>query len=334
MLAYAFQILKEQSYRKLASENFSNIDELCAAIIRKAISLLIKRGIGREYIEQSESLSLIRGRIEITQSIKTMSHINKKLICSYDDFSENSYTNKIIKTTIFHLLRRNIDSQYKKSLKRLISYFNDVDFIDINSINWNIKYNRNNQHYQLILYICYLFIKRLLQNKSDGKNKTMDFFDEQSMCRLYEKFILKYYQKEFPKISVKASKIPWVIENSNGNNSFLPDMKSDIMLSYENKVLIIDAKYYSQSTVKHFEIDRLHSSNLYQIFTYVKNKAYESPDTIVSGMLLYAKTNDTKITEPLRYTIAGNDIHIRTLDLNCDFNEIKGQLNEIAKLIE
>ena len=334
MLAYAFQILKEQSYRKLATENFYNIDELCAAIISKAISLLIKRGIGREYIEQSESLSLIRGRIEITQSIKTMSHINKKLICSYDDFSENSYTNKIIKTTIFHLLRKNIDSQYKKSLKRLIGYFNDVDFLDINSINWNIKFNRNNQHYQLILYICYLFINKLLQNKSDGKNKTMDFFDEQSMCRLYEKFILKYYQKEFPKISAKSSKIPWAIENTNANYNFLPDMQSDIMLTNKNKVLIIDAKYYSQSTIKNFDKDRLHSSNLYQIFTYVKNKAYESPDKIVSGMLLYAKTNDTKLIKPLNYKIAGNNIHIETLDLNCDFNEIKGQLNEIAKLIE
>lgn len=334
MLAYAFQILKEQSYRKLATENFSNIDELCAAIINKAMSLLIKRGIGREYIEQTEPLSVIRGRIEITQSLKTMSHINRKLICSYDDFSVNSYTNRIIKTTIFHLLRKNIDNKYKKSLKKLIGFLSDVEFLDINTINWNIKFNRNNQHYQLILHICYLFVNRLLQNKSDGKNKIMDFFDEQTMCRLYEKFILKYYQKEFPKITVKASKIPWAIENSNANYSLLPDMQSDIMLSKNDKVLIIDAKYYSQSTARNYDKDRLHSSNLYQIFTYVKNKVYESPDKKVSGMLLYAKTDDTKLTEPLHYKIAGNDIHIRTLDLNCDFNEIKGQLNEIAKLVE
>ncbi len=160
MLAYAFQILKEQSYRKLATENFNNIDELCAAIISKAMSLLIKRGIGREYIEQTEPLSLIRGRIEITQSIKTMSHINKKLICSYDDFSVNSNTNRIIKTTIFHLLRKNLDDKYKKSLKRLIGFLSDVDFLDINTINWNIKLNRINQHYQLSLHIWYLFINR------------------------------------------------------------------------------------------------------------------------------------------------------------------------------
>jgi len=31
--------------------------------------------------------------------------------------------------------------------------------------------------------------------------------DEQRMCRLYEKFILEYYRKEFPRISVNASQI-------------------------------------------------------------------------------------------------------------------------------
>lgn len=37
----------------------------------------------------------------------------------------------------------------------------------------------------------------------------MDFLDEQRMCRLYEKFILEYYRKEFPKITANASKIDW-----------------------------------------------------------------------------------------------------------------------------
>ena len=35
------------------------------------------------------------------------------------------------------------------------------------------------------------------------------FLDEQRMSRLYEKFILEYYRKEFPQISTSASRIPW-----------------------------------------------------------------------------------------------------------------------------
>ena len=38
MLAYAFQVLNEQGYRNLATEDFDNVAELCAAILARGIS--------------------------------------------------------------------------------------------------------------------------------------------------------------------------------------------------------------------------------------------------------------------------------------------------------
>ena len=55
----------------------------------------------------------------------------------------------------------------------------------------------------------------------------------------------------------------------------LPVMQSDIMLQRDDRVLIIDAKYYEHSMQVQFNKHTLHSANLYQIFTYVKNKEYE-----------------------------------------------------------
>ncbi len=45
-----------------------------------------------------------------------------------------------------------------------------------------------------------------------------------------------------------------------------------IMLSHSNKFLIIDAKYYSHTTQTQYDVHTLHSSNLYQIFTYEKTR--------------------------------------------------------------
>jgi 5-methylcytosine-specific restriction enzyme subunit McrC len=47
-------------------------------------------------------------------------------------------------------------------------------------------------------------------------------------------------------------------------------------------------------------------------------------------MLLYAKT-DEEIYPDNEYQMSGNRICVRTLDLNCDFEEIAAQLNEIAQ---
>lgn len=148
-------------------------------------------------------------------------------------------------------------------------YFSEVDFIDLYTVNWNVQYNQNNQTYRMLISICYLVVKGLLQTQSDGSTKLMDFLDEQRMCRLYEKFILEYYRREFKN----------------------------------------------------------------QIFTYVKNKEYElrEKDHTVSGMLLYAKT-DEEIYPNNVYQMSGNQITVRTLDLNLPFTEIAEQLDTIAKL--
>ena len=105
------------------------------------------------------------------------------------------------------------------------------------------------------------------------------------------------------------------------------------MLTYNDKILIIDAKYYSSNTQTRYDIHKLHSHNLYQIFTYVKNKEYElrEKEHTVSGMLLYAKT-DEEIYPNNVYQMSGNQITVRTLDLNLPFTEIAEQLDTIAKL--
>ena len=45
MLSYAFQVLNEQSYKNIATEQFHNTAELMAAILEKGIKVQLKRGL-------------------------------------------------------------------------------------------------------------------------------------------------------------------------------------------------------------------------------------------------------------------------------------------------
>jgi len=332
MLSYAFKVLNEQGYKDIATEEFSNVAELCAAILSKGISVQLKRGLNREYISQNEKLSSLKGRIDISESIKGKTFLRKQMVCSYDNFSVDSYFNRVIKATADVLLRSDISKARKKELRKVMVYFSDVSIIDINTIDWNMDYNRNNQNYRMLISICYLVLKGLLQSNSDGTTRLMDFLDEKRMHRLYEKFILEYYRKEFPKINANASQIPWQLDN--GVKTMLPIMQTDIMLSKDDKVLIIDAKYYSYTTQKQYDVHTLNSANLYQIFTYVKNKEAElrNKPHEVSGMLLYAKT-DEEILPNNAYYMSGNRIDVKMLDLNCEFYEIKEQLEQLLEAL-
>ena len=334
MLAYAFSALTEQGYRAVAMEDFDNAVELCAAILERGVSLQLKRGLGQEYVSRTEARSSLRGAIKVTESVKSQAVWRRQLVCSYDEFSVDTTMNRVIKATVALLVRSDISRARKKSLKKLMVYFANVRDIDLHRVDWNMRFERNNRTYRMLMAVCWLVAKGLLQTQSDGSVRMMDFFDEQRMSRLYEKFILEYYRREHPRLRASASFVEWALDD--GMSEGLPAMRSDITLSAGGRVLIIDAKYYAATMQRNFDKRSVHSGNLYQIFAYVKNKqiAFEraGESVEVSGMLLYAAT-DEEVQPDVTYRMSGNQIGVRTLDLDRPFEEIRAQLDGIADML-
>ena len=145
MLSYAFQVLSQNGYKSIATEDFRNIADMFTAILNKGIESQIKRYLYRDYKEKTEELSTLRGSIKVTESINQMSFFYKRFVCSFDEFSVDSYMNRILKSTMIILLKADVSPERKKSLKTLLPYFNGVQVIDINRINWKFHFNQNNQ---------------------------------------------------------------------------------------------------------------------------------------------------------------------------------------------
>lgn len=332
MLSYAFTTLNRSDVDDIATEEFENIHNLFAAILSKGIGQQLKQGLYREYLSKTENMPVMRGKIEISGTINNKIARQQLLSCEYDNLSENNLLNQILKTTTMILLRLSkVDREYKDTLKKEMLFFSEVDNIEPATIKWaTIKFQRHNQSYRILISICQLILQGMLITTDSGEYKLASFIDEQRMSRLYEKFILEYYRKEFPKLNVNAAQIPWALDD--GIGTMLPIMQSDIMLSQGNRVLVIDAKYYARTTQAQYNVNTLHSNHLYQIFTYVKNKEAELRDQPheVSGMLLYART-DESIQPDNVYQMSGNKISVKTLDLNHNFPEIAAQLNAIVE---
>ena len=333
MLSYAFTTLQQSDDEKVAKEEFENIHNLFAAILSKGIGRQLKQGLYREYLNRKEDLPVMRGKIDMPGTIKNQIARKQRLTCEYDELSENNLLNQILKTTVMLLIRHaEVDTEYKDELKKEMLYFSNVNEVEPTNIRWtSIRFQRNNQTYRVLLSICQLIIEGMLLTTDDGEYKLASFVDDQRMNRLFEKFVLEYYIKEHPELKASASQIPWALDD--GVGTLLPIMQSDIMLedAESNTVLIIDAKYYTHTMQTQYGISTLHSNNLYQIFTYVKNKdtEFENADHTVSGMLLYAKT-DEEIQPDNKYQMSGNQISVQTLDLNLEFSEIAKQLDDIA----
>lgn len=74
-------------------------------------------------------------RIEITESVKARTMLKRQIACTYDEFSTNSYMNRIIKTTMELLIRSDISKVKMNELKKLLVFFSEVDTLDSHLIN-------------------------------------------------------------------------------------------------------------------------------------------------------------------------------------------------------
>ncbi len=331
MLAYAFRALREDGFQDIAGEDFSNTGDLFACIVAKGVSGLIKRGLCRDYQELTGAVSVPKGKICISASLRQKSQARRDLVCSFDEYTENTLYNQLLKTTMLFLVKSDaIKKEYKDGLKKALMYLSHVDTIPLHKIKWShIRYNRNNAVYEMLINICYLVLKGMLMDDGRGQRRIRRYLDDERMHRLYEKFILEFYRKHYhEKLTASPSHIEWAVDD--GVCELLPTMKSDITLKSKDgsRTLIIDAKYYSKTFQQYYDKNTYISANLYQIFTYVKNYSVNDFGT-VGGLLLYART-DVAFVPDSSFMLSGNEIQVRTLDLNTDFKEIEGQLANIV----
>lgn len=332
MLAYAFQVLKQDNYKEVAAEEFDRIQDLFAAILAKGITQQLKQGLYRKYISRHDTLPVLRGKLDISGTIRQQLHQKRVLTCEHDELSENNVFNQILKTTAMLLIQENsVATAQKQALKKTMLFFDDVDVLEPSTIRWNaLKLLRSSRSYEMLLNVCRLVLEGMLQTTEDGKFKMASFSDEH-MERLYERVILEYYRQHHPCLKASAAQIKWDLDENADPSSvrFLPTMQTDIMLRHGDRTLIIDAKYYGHTMQVHHDSYSVHSGNLYQIFTYVKNQE-AAQDGPVSGMLLYAKTEEA-IVPDFTFGIAGSQISVKTLNLNKPFALIAKQLDEIAR---
>ena len=333
MLSYGYKDLLKPMCAEIGTEEFDHIEDLFAAILNKWVSSQIKRGLHKQYLDCNDDIVFLRGQININGTINNRLKKRLLLSCDFSELTENCTLNRIIKSSMILLLKvPKVSQEQKKALRKNLPFLSTIASIDLFRFDWtSIHFNRGNYQYHWPILVCYFLVQSSLPNMTDKVEKTRLSIDK-CLSSLYERFVFNYLKiesKKYHGVSVDSGEIPWNITNreSSSQLDLLPLMNVDIRLKLDNKILIIDAKYYSRVFQENFGTKKFHSNNLYQIFTYVHNEK-EVKNT--SGMLLYARTND-KLVADGAFWINGYSFSVKTLDLNCEFKEIKLQLDTILQ---
>lgn len=332
LLCYAWNKLEEKERVNVSVDDKTELLDLFAKILINGTKILLKRGIDRSYIDFTDEIAGVKGKIQISQTLKSNLLFKQRTICTFDTFSSNILTNRILVSTIYSLSRtKALDKDLKKELITLQRMFSGIELIQINnSLFSQIKLNRNNRFYGFLMNVCQIIYENTLPSEEKGSYKFTDFTrDERKMNQLFEAFIRNFYRIEQSKYNiVKKETIDWQFDYDQIDSyQFVPKMETDITLENNSEKIIIDAKYYRETMTVNYDKERIKSNNLYQLFSYLLNQEDSTPKTVnAKGILLYPTIEKDY---DLQYKYKTHTIEIRTINLNSNWKLIANRLKEI-----
>lgn len=335
LLCYAWNKLDEKERVNVSVDDKTELLDLFAKILINGTRILLKRDIDKSYIDLTDEIAGVKGKLQISQTLKSNLLFKQRTICTYDSFSSNILINQILVSTLYSLSNtKGLDKDLKKDLITLQKMFFGVELIKIkNSLFGQIKLNRNNHFYGFLMNVCQIIYENTLPSEEKGNHKFMDFTrDEYKMNQLFEAFIRNFYRIEQTKYNiVKKETINWQFESDEIDSyRFVPKMETDITLENKSEKIIIDAKYYRETMLVNYDKEKIKSNNLYQLFSYLLNQEDNtSKSDRAKGILLYP-TIEKDFN--LRYKYKNHSIEIRTINLNSNWKLISDRLKEIIGL--
>jgi len=347
MLCYAWNVLAVADDIKVGSDDFEDAYNLLSRVFSYGIGKLIRSGFHRSYIDKTEELSTLRGKIEVQESMSKLTAQRKHLICSYDEYSKNDLFNQILKYTMDSMIRNpNVDMKTKKDLKKQSVFFADIDSTPPTKTNRKkLTFNRNNVTYKLLINIAVMLYENTMVNEEDGNNTFKDFFRQEQMHKVFELFILNFYKINLDRsvYRVHAPKINWHLEEDATDiwGEFFDvdenpgDRRTDIVVENKelNLQLIFDAKYYKNTFVNAYmnsNDERTRTGHLNQVRGYLIDSDFAGDKM---GALIYPMVNNDLARGRL-YPIQGSNIMVKTINLNTDWKNIEADLLGFVRKFE
>lgn len=337
LLCYAWGRLQEGGMVKSAAEEANTPVDLLALVLVSGIRRLLKLGLERQYGSVDQSISGIKGKVIISETIRSPELSLGRVRCRFDEFHSDTAANQILKATLRRLLQvRSLEQHRLASVLSLYRRFGAISDKNIEHKDFsNVIIHRHNRFYRFLIDVCRMIHDNLLPGERSGELAFRDFIrDESQMPMVFENFIrnfLKIHQSDY---QVGSEHITWSMISSEENQAnFLPIMKTDISLRSKARRTIIETKFYRETmSSRPGYPPKIHSQHLYQLCSYLKNvEAKDNSGIHASGILLYPSVG---IDLDLHYEWLGHAIHVRTINLATDWKQISQRLLDITSMAE
>ncbi|MCD6587449.1 MAG: hypothetical protein J7K88_02765 [Candidatus Fermentibacteraceae bacterium] len=291
----SFHILKGLTDTSSLADFYSRL----ASILGRRVLTRSRKGLYRTYRSESNSLSFIRGRIDVRESLR--SPLDPALVCRYEDHTTDVEENQLILWTLATILRSGLCSgEYLPPVRhayRILSRFTSLQHFSYTDCVDRL-YNRLNDDYKPMHGLCRFFLERTGPCQGVSSKRMLPFVI--SMHQLFEEFVAKWLAA---RIKIDGR---YVLRTQKSLDAGSLNIKPDLVI--ENRetgqpLLVADTKYKIGEKVS--------PDDVYQVLAYsIKLDCSEA-------VLIYPFVTDN----PYNHDWSGTSVRCLSFDLNRSIEE-------------
>jgi 5-methylcytosine-specific restriction enzyme subunit McrC len=306
-------------YRREAANiaEYPELSEGFIALFANMVQARLRRGLLKGYVSVDESLHLVRGRIRTADQLRRRFGFPLPIEVRFDDYSEDTPENRLIKAAARRLQRLRPDSRALRArlaeILGTMALVRDVQYVR-NALP-SFRYTRLNGHYRPIIELSALILRSLAVEVRPGGREVRAFLFD--MNQVFEDFIYESLRMRLPLSLADGDR--W----SQGDALLLDQegvLRPEPDLSWwraKRCLFVGDAKYKVTKEGK--------LADLYQLL------AYCTASSLERGLLIYAE----QPAGPAQHRIVdgGPILEVQAVNLTAPVPEIERRCDELASLV-
>lgn len=279
-----FMEIHESELGLLNYEKMNLLEIFAHLFVGKLINELNK-GVHNSYCMQQEELHMVRGRIDLSRTIRSSFRKSTAVTCIYDEFLTDNAMNQYLKAAVRRVLTLTINLKTRTAASHALLYLNEVqDVYNYHTVGSSITFNRQNKRFLDCVRLARLILSDVSPISSAGQIKTTSILFK--MNDLFEIYIDYLSRKIHKDVTIKDRTRKLLVRDDTKAGVF--QLEPDLVFNRQNKpYVIVDTKWKRISSG--YSRHGVQRDDFYQMYAYLTR--YKEVETAI---LLYPHNDEVE----------------------------------------
>lgn len=318
MLSY---VIDPKAWRAPGTDLAEDTDlvEAIVPLFAEVTQAALRPGLLRGYRRQEDTITTVRGRVRMTDQMRTRTGLPFPIEVAYDEFTPDILENQILRSAVDVLGRLRLrHPNSHRSLARLHHQFNGISGLKVDGRSVpEPTWTRLNRHYRPVVSLARLILNsaglEVLAGQSEARAIVID------MNKVFEDFI-RVALREYLGLDANSFPVACGSHRVYLDRDRTVPLEPDLTWWIRNQCVFVGDCKYKRS------IGSIPNADVYQMF------AYLTALDLNEGMLIY--TSGESQPRDIVISSAGQRVRVVTIDLAQKPSDLLSAVAEIASVID